>query len=36
MKNLCAYMVFILLNQDDTFYMNVKGLTTIGIQGEIL
>ena len=31
MKNLYPHVVFILLNQDDTFYMNVKGLITIGI-----
>ena len=36
MKNLHAHVVFILLNQDNTFYINVKGLTTIGIQGGIL
>ena len=36
MKNLHAHVVFILLNQDNTFYMNVKGLTTIEIQEEIL
>ena len=31
MKNLYPYVIFILLNQDDTFYMNVKDLITIGI-----
>jgi len=36
MKNLHAHMVIIWLNQDDAFYINVKGWTIIGIQGGIL
>ena len=36
MKNLHAHVVFILLNQDNTFYMNGKDLTTIEIQEGIL
>ena len=36
MKNLCAYVVIILLKQDSTFYMSVKGLTIIGTQEGIL
>ena len=35
-KNSHAHTVTTQLKQDDIFYMNVKGLTTIGIWGEIL
>jgi len=34
-KILSVCVVFTLLKQDDTFFMNVEDTTTIGIQGGI-
>jgi len=35
-KNLSVHVGYILLRQDDIFFMNVEDTTIIGIQGGIL